>query len=182
VLELLDGGFRSGEQIEQATGVPALGFIPRAQLEDMLSPYALLRSRPKSSYGEAIRTLNWSISLLSPDRQPKSVLITSAQPSEGKTSIASSLALVQCLAGQRVLLVDADTRRPSVNEITGIERERGCSTCSPAAHRSMRRCASWPTRASAFCRRAPRCRTPRAFSPPGAWMRCWRSSRRASTS
>lgn len=125
VLELLDGGFRSGEQVERATGAPSLGFIPKANLDEARSLYALIRSRPKSSFGEAVRTLNWSISLLSPDRAPKTVLITSAQPGEGKTSIATSLALAQGIAGQRVLLIDADTRRPAVNEVTGIEREPG---------------------------------------------------------
>jgi capsular exopolysaccharide synthesis family protein len=53
------------------------------------------------------------------------VLITSAQPGEGKTSVATSLALVQALAGQRVLLIDADTRQPSVHEVTGAAREPG---------------------------------------------------------
>ena len=125
VLELLDGGFRSGEQLERATGVASLGFIPKAPLEPGQSLYDLIRTRPASAFGEALRTLNWSVALLSPDRPPKTVLITSAQPGEGKTSVATSLALVQALAGQRVLLIDADTRQPTLHEVTAVPREPG---------------------------------------------------------
>jgi capsular exopolysaccharide synthesis family protein len=127
VIELLDGGFRSGEQLEQATGVASLGFIPivpAAVPDGTILDY--LRKQPKSAFGEALRTLNWSISLASPDQQPpRTVLVTSSYPGEGKTSVATCLAWVQSLAGQRVLLIDAETRRPSVHELMRMPREPG---------------------------------------------------------
>jgi capsular exopolysaccharide synthesis family protein len=125
VLELLDGGFRSGEQIEQMTGVASLGFIPRVAPEPGDSLCAFLRSRPKSAFGEALRTLHWSISLTAPDNPPRTVLITSAGPGEGKTTVAIGMAMVQSQAGQRVVLVDADTRRSRVQELTGVAGEPG---------------------------------------------------------
>ncbi|MEO7387066.1 MAG: polysaccharide biosynthesis tyrosine autokinase [Gammaproteobacteria bacterium] len=125
VSELLDSGFRSGEQVEQSTGVTALGFIPKATLDQDDSLYGLIRQQPESAFGEALRTLNWSVSLTRPDDPPRIVLVTSARPAEGKTSIASSLALVQALAGRKVMLIDADTRRPTLHEVTGVPRSPG---------------------------------------------------------
>lgn len=125
VLELLDRGFRSGEQVEQLTGVRSLGFVPKVTLAEQQSPYALIKERPRSAFGEAMRTLNWSVSLTSPDAPPKTLLITSAGPNEGKTTVATCLAAAQAQAGQRVLLIDADTRRPQVHEVTDVNRSPG---------------------------------------------------------
>jgi capsular exopolysaccharide synthesis family protein len=125
VLELLDRGFRSGQQIEEQTGTTSLGFIPQTPLGAGESPYEVLSKRPKSAFGEAVRTLHWSISLTAPDNPPRSVLITSAGPGEGKTSVATCLALLQHQAGQRVVVIDADTRRPTVHKVLGIDGEPG---------------------------------------------------------
>jgi len=125
VLELLDSGFRSGEQVERSTGIASLGFIPKAPLTAGQSIFDFLRDRPKSAFGEALRTLHWSISLTYPDQTPKTILITSAGASEGKTSVATCLALVQSQAGQKVVLIDADTRRSMVSNLTGIAGEPG---------------------------------------------------------
>jgi len=117
VLELLDDGFRSCEQLEQATGLPSLGFVPEAaELRDLTKLSTYLAERPDSAFGEAIRTLNWSLALAFPDTPPKTVLITSSHPDEGKSSIAITLAMTQCLAGRRVLLIDADMRKPAVDK------------------------------------------------------------------
>jgi capsular exopolysaccharide synthesis family protein len=126
VLEMLDSGFRSGEQIEQQTGAAALGFIPmavRSAPDQRLVDY--LTARPTSAYSEAIRTLAWSIGLDSKDRPPKTVLITSAQPGEGKTSIASSLSWVQSRSDQRVVIIDADLRQPAVHDAFFVPKEPG---------------------------------------------------------
>ncbi len=125
LLELLDGGFRSGEQIEEATGASSLGFVPRLPIKHGLSPVDYVTKRPKSSLGEAIRTLNWSISLKSPDNPPKTVLVTSALPEEGKTTIAVCLARIQALGGQKTLIIDADTRRPGVHTAMGLPASPG---------------------------------------------------------
>lgn len=126
VLEMLDSGFRSGEQIEQQTGAAALGFIPmaaRSAPDQRLVDF--LAARPKSAYSEAIRTLAWSIGVGSPDRPPKTILITSAQPGEGKTSIASSLAWVQSRSDQRVVIIDADMRQPAVHDAFFVLKDPG---------------------------------------------------------
>ncbi len=126
VLEMLDSGFRSGEQIEQQTGAASLGFIPmapRSAPDQRLVDF--LTARPKSAYSESIRTLAWSIGLGSRDRPPKTVLITSTQPGEGKTSVASSLAWVQSRSDQRVVIIDADLRQPAVHDAFFVQKEPG---------------------------------------------------------
>jgi capsular exopolysaccharide synthesis family protein len=126
ILELLDSGFRSGEQFEQVTGTPSIGFVPMINKPDNYSSLAAyVAGRPGAAFGESVRTLNWSLSLAFPDKPPQVVLITSSVPGEGKSTIASSLATVQSVAGQRVVLIDADIRRPACHEITGVEKEPG---------------------------------------------------------
>ncbi|MDH3510616.1 MAG: polysaccharide biosynthesis tyrosine autokinase [Gammaproteobacteria bacterium] len=126
ILELLDSGFRSGEQFEQVTGTPSIGFVPMINKPDNYSSLAAyVAGRPGAAFGESVRTLNWSLSLAFPDQPPQVVLITSSVPGEGKSTIASSLATVQSVAGQRVVLIDADIRRPACHEITGVEKEPG---------------------------------------------------------
>jgi succinoglycan biosynthesis transport protein ExoP len=126
ILELLDGGFRSGEQFEQVTGAPSIGFIPMIKKPDNYSSLsAYVAGRPGAAFGESVRTLNWSLSLVFPDKPPQVVLITSSVPGEGKSTMASSLATVQSVAGQRTLLIDADIRRPACHQLTGVEKEPG---------------------------------------------------------
>jgi len=126
ILELLDGGFRSGEQFEHATGVPSIGFVPLTRKPDDYKTLAgYVAGRPASAFGEAMRTLSWSLKLAFPDEPPRVVLVTSSLPGEGKTTVASAMATSQSRAGQRVVLVDADIRRAGCHNVTGVDREPG---------------------------------------------------------
>lgn len=125
IAELLDDGFRSGEEIERATGIPSIGFIPHVPdtgADKTLLSY--IAAKPTTAFGESIRTLNWSISIAFTE-PPKSVLITSSLPNEGKTTIATCLANSQSLAGRKTVLIDADTRQPGCHELVGVDREPG---------------------------------------------------------
>jgi len=84
-----------------------------------------IAGKPNTAFGEAIRTLSWSIGLSFSAPAPKSVLVTSSVPGEGKTTIAACLATSQSIAGHKTVLVDADTRRPSCHELLGVAREPG---------------------------------------------------------
>ena len=74
---------------------------------------------------EAFRTLRTNLRFAAPNERMRSLLITSAGPSEGKTFVASNLAIAFAQAGRRVLLVDADLRRPSLHKVFGIDNEQG---------------------------------------------------------
>lgn len=112
----LDAAFRSAEQLETSTGLPVIAHVPwvSAAKRGEAGVERYLVERPNSAYAEAIRSLATRLSLLFGERAPRSVLFTSAQPDEGKTSVALSLARLQAQTGRRVLFLDADLRRSRV--------------------------------------------------------------------
>lgn len=112
VIEHLDNGFRTGEQIEKTAGVPFLGHVP-AILTGKL-PHHLVVQQPVSAYAEAIRSVRTALRFSQVDNPPKVVLVTSSLPNEGKTTFAVSLAQSVARSGARALLIDCDLRHPSV--------------------------------------------------------------------
>ena len=84
--------------------------------------------RPKSEVAESYRALRTSILLSSFGAPPKVILITSPLPQEGKTTVSCNSAMVLAQKGGRVLLVDADMRRPGVSKTLGIKSTQGLST------------------------------------------------------
>ena len=127
LLELLDRGFRSSEQIESVTGAGTLSLIPLlAGLRlNRGSPVQYVLDRPASSFAESLRTLHTGLLLSDVDTAPKSVLITSSLPVEGKTTIAIAMARLIARSGRRVVLVDADLRRSQVAKILELSNEQG---------------------------------------------------------
>lgn len=124
VLESLDKGFRSMDQLEAATGMPALGLVPALSGLATLGKGAsdVILEKPNSAFGESVRGLHTSILLSNVDDPPKTVLLTSALPSEGKTSLSMSLARLVARTGKnRVVIIDCDLRRPSVHRHLGRE-------------------------------------------------------------
>ena len=125
VLERLDNGFRTAEQIEKLTGVPSLGMVPSAQgmaNKKQVDRYVVYK--PTSSISESIRSIRTSIMLSDVDSPPKVIAVTSTVPSEGKTMLALNLARIAAVSGQRVLFIDADLRRPRMHKSLGISNER----------------------------------------------------------
>ncbi len=82
-------------------------------------------AHPTSAFGESIRTLYTSILLSRVDDPPKSILITSSLPKEGKTVIATCLARLRGAAGQRVVVVDADLRHPKIHRLFDVPVQPG---------------------------------------------------------
>lgn len=122
IVEQLDKGFRSSEQIEDMAEQPSLGLVPMLRrLEQRGQPEEFVVREPTSGFAEAIRSLRTGLMLANVDRPPKLVLITSALPGEGKTSVAASLARLSAKDGQagRTILIDCDLRRPRVTKIFG---------------------------------------------------------------
>ena len=127
LLEMLDRGFRSSEQIENMTGAGTLSLIPhltRLRLKRS-SPVKYVLDRPASSFAESLRTLHTGLLLSNVDAAPKSVLITSSLPAEGKTTITIAMARLVARSGRRVVLIDADLRRSQVAKVLGLSNEQG---------------------------------------------------------
>ena len=129
ILEHLDQGFRSAEQVGRVAGVPALGLVPAlAGLRQRLArrkPADTIIDRPRSSYSEAVSSTLASLFLAANERRPKLVLVTSTLPGEGKTTLTASLARAAAQSGLRVLLVDADLRRPALHHVLHLPLQPG---------------------------------------------------------
>jgi capsular exopolysaccharide synthesis family protein len=126
LLELLDKGVHSGEELTLQTGLQSLGFAPTSaalNAEETLPAYAGIRN---SAFGQSMKTLNWSVRLGYPDDEPpQTIMITSSVPREGKSTIAACMAYSLALSGSKVLLIDADLRRPSLHKKTEMDRSPG---------------------------------------------------------
>ncbi len=124
VAEHLDRGFRSGVQFEQETGIPVLAMVPAVE-EDKGRPADYLIERPMSSYAEAIRSIYTNLLLTQGSEPLKTIVISSCQPGEGKSTMAMSLTRMIASSGHKVILIEADLRRPSQHKQLGIERNIG---------------------------------------------------------
>src|SRR5439155_21572056 len=93
----------------------------------------LIHADPRSSLAEAYRHLRTSILLSTAGRAPKSLLITSSLPSEGKTTTATNTAISLAQTGARVLIIDADMRRPRLHSIFNLDNRDGLSTLLASA-------------------------------------------------
>lgn len=124
VIERLDHGFRSMEQIERRTGIPAISLVPMLP-RTAKSPADYILSNPHSAYSESLRSLFASLHLSNVDDPPKVILMTSSVPEEGKTLTAVSLARLISRTGKKVILIDGDLRRPQVHRNFGLESVPG---------------------------------------------------------
>jgi capsular exopolysaccharide synthesis family protein len=123
LLERLDNGFRSADQVEKLLGVSTLGLVPGVVRQEL--PQDVVVKRPTSQYSEAIRSIRTALRYSDVDNPPKVVLITSSLAGEGKTVFAGSLARSVARSGGKSLLVDCDLRRPSVAKLLGVSGEPG---------------------------------------------------------
>lgn len=131
VVEYFDFTVRTRQDIEELLGIPFLGLVPRVdpeQLEalahsaDRMLPVAAL---PRSGLAESLRTIRTHISFRM-QRQPHAkILVTSTLPREGKSFIASNLSAIFAMGKSRVLLIDGDLRRPSLDKTLHVDNRRG---------------------------------------------------------
>jgi capsular exopolysaccharide synthesis family protein len=120
----LDDRIRTPEDIGAKVGLKLLGVTPKLDDGD---PKAAIDD-PKSPLSESYSALRTSLLYSTATGLPKLLLVTSAQPSEGKTTTSYAVARGFARTGKRVLLVDADLRRPSVHKIAGIKNKVGLSS------------------------------------------------------
>ena len=132
-LDYVDNTISSPTEVERLLSLPTLAIIPR-QLPTPgetgpLPPLDLISySDPRSPASEAYRELRTAILLSHAGEPPRQMMITSAEPEEGKSSTALNLAITLAQLGQRVLIVDTDLRKPRLHKVFGMENGSGVST------------------------------------------------------
>jgi polysaccharide biosynthesis transport protein len=120
-LEIMDDTFKSPEEIEDQLGLSVLGLIPKAK-EDI---FETMRNSPVSPICESYRSLRTTLQFSTSNGLPKSLVVTSPSPGEGKSTTSVALAINFAQLGMKVLLIDGDLRNPSAHRLLNRETERG---------------------------------------------------------
>ncbi len=133
VREQLDSTLKTPEDVEQRLGLTFMGLLPEVDGEDDqkkrkrrrsrrgagpdLQPELIVHYLPRGALAEAARTVRTNLLFTNPDKPLRVLLVSSAAPSEGKTTVACSIAIALAQGGQRVCIVDCDLRRPRLHRI-----------------------------------------------------------------
>lgn len=129
LFEHLDNTVKTPEDVQQALGLPFLGMIPELPAGDVpageAGPFVL--RQPQSPVAEAYRVLRTNVLFSSAETSGRVLLVTSANPGEGKTTTVANLAASLAENGARVLAVDADLRRPTLHQHFGVDKTPGLS-------------------------------------------------------
>lgn len=143
---LMDRTVKVPDDVEKELGMTCLGLLPqlgkefarpnygkapkrhRGKVVDDSKPELIVHNEPASSMAEAARSIRTNLLFMSPDNPHKTLVVTSAGPSEGKTTVTCSIAIAMAQAGQRVALIDCDLRRPRIRRIFGLPADEGVTT------------------------------------------------------
>ncbi len=128
VVDFLDDTIQRPEDLEQRLGLPLFGLIPAVEPSEEGVDAALLSvAEPTGAVAEAYRSVRTALLFATPDGAPKVLQITSAAAGEGKSTSSLNIAVSFTQMGQKVLLVDADLRNPSLHHLTGLPNHTGLS-------------------------------------------------------
>jgi succinoglycan biosynthesis transport protein ExoP len=122
LVERLDNGFRTAAHLESVLGLPVMSAVPEIAGKESNARKAvdIIVDKPMSGFAEAIRGLRLGLVLTDVDHPPRTVLVTSSVPGEGKTTVAIGLARVAAAGGLKTVVVDCDLRRPSIGKTLGL--------------------------------------------------------------
>lgn len=116
VREIRFAGFRTSKELQDVSALTVMGSVPMQAAKDRISYIEFFRENPNSVQAEAVRNLRTSLLMSNLDNPPKVILMTSSVPSEGKTTMALTLAMNMKGLGKEVLLIEADIRRCTLGE------------------------------------------------------------------
>lgn len=133
--EANDKTYRSPGEVSEHLGLPIVGHIPVIERESgkpvgnsRMDRTMVTYFKPKSRQAESYRAIRTSLYFSTRGEQHKVIQITSPNPGDGKTTLSANLAVSIAQSGKRVLLIDADFRRPRIHELLGIEKSIGMSS------------------------------------------------------
>jgi capsular exopolysaccharide synthesis family protein len=125
LLDFLDDTIKNREDVKRMFGLPTLGQVPEHETPEEVGLF--IASQPRSPVSETYRALRTNLEFSSVDYPLKTILVTSAGPGEGKSTVATNLAGALAQAGKKVLLIDTDLRRPRVHQYLGLGNRFGLS-------------------------------------------------------
>jgi len=130
LIEFLDDTLKTPDEIKDILDTPVIGFIGELknnpkQNGDSLGIY--VAKNPRSPVAEAFRSLRTNLEYSSVDKPARTMLVTSPGESEGKSTVAANLAIVEAQSGKNVIIIDADMRRPKVHVLFNKSNRRGLS-------------------------------------------------------
>ena len=131
LIEYLDDTIKNPDDVVNALKLSTLGAIPRTRQDSADSDadrQLVTFVNPKSPISEAYRILRTNIQFSSRDKPIRTLLVTSANPSEGKSTTASNLAAVMAQTGQKVILIDTDLRRPVIHKVFNVPNNLGLTS------------------------------------------------------
>ena len=124
--DLMDDTLKDRDEVEELLGTKVIGYI--TNIKDNYDGEGIYVGRsPRSPVAEAFRSLRTNLEFAAKEKALKTIIVTSGGPEEGKTTVASNLAAVLSHSGKKVILVDADLRRPRIHRYTGISNDKGLS-------------------------------------------------------
>lgn len=127
LLEFLDDRIKSASDLERLLGLPILGITPALKGKDVIEQSMATARQPTSALAEAFRSLRTNLLFATREGIPRSLAITSSMPSEAKSSTCINLATALAQAGKRVLLLDADLRKPTIHQRFKLDNSQGLS-------------------------------------------------------
>jgi capsular exopolysaccharide synthesis family protein len=143
---VIDRTVKTPDDVEKEVGITFIGLIPeiaderrlgptygkkkpkRIRLQDLKKPELIVHEHRMSGIAEAARTIRTNLLFMAPDHPFQTLLVTSAGPAEGKTTIACCIAIAMAQAGQRVVIIDCDLRKPRLHRVFGKDSKVGVTT------------------------------------------------------
>lgn len=124
LLDYLDDSFKTPEDIERELGVPVIGVVPRPRQSREIGEEL---ADPRSGVAEAIRSVRTGLQFATSEGLPRTLLVTSSKPSEGKSTTTVALARALAQIGLEVLLIDGDLRNSSIHRLLALANDSGLS-------------------------------------------------------
>ncbi len=127
LIEHLDDTLKTHEDVERVLGLPVIGYIGEIEHPAKSGQGVYVMRQPRSPISESFRSLRTNLEFAGVDKPLRTLLITSAGPGEGKTTVSVNLAASMAQGGKSVILLDTDMRRPRVHALMGLPNRFGFS-------------------------------------------------------